>query len=63
MGKVPDMKASEAEVKMARQLVKSLSSDFRPEQLHDDYRESLLKLIEEKARSGHVQTTPSEEGR
>ena len=33
----------DAEVKMALQLLDSLASDFKPEKLHDDYRDALLQ--------------------
>jgi len=54
VGDVPKVKASDAEIKMATQLVESLSAPFKPEQMHDDYREALMKLIDEKAREGHI---------
>src|SRR3954469_16183643 len=48
-----DLKASERELKMAQQLIESLSSEFEPERYHDEYREKVLELIEKKA-SGEV---------
>ena len=44
-----DVKTSERELTMARQLIDSLSSDFEPEKYHDEYRERVLDLIERKA--------------
>ena len=44
-----DLKASDRELKMAQQLIDSLSSDFEPEKYHDEYRERVLDLIERKA--------------
>jgi DNA end-binding protein Ku len=44
-----DTKPSEREVKMATQLVDSLSAPFEPEKFKDDYREKVLALIEAKA--------------
>ena len=44
-----DVKTTERELTMARQLIDSLSSDFEPEKYHDEYRERVLDLIERKA--------------
>jgi DNA end-binding protein Ku len=41
---------SDAEVKLARQLVDSISGAFAPEEWHNDYRERLHKLIDAKAK-------------
>jgi DNA end-binding protein Ku len=43
-----DVKLKPAEVKLAEQLVDSLSQDFRPEQFHDKFQENLKALIEAK---------------
>jgi DNA end-binding protein Ku len=51
----------DAEVKMALQLLESLASDFKPEQLHDDYREALLALIQKKAEGQEIVTQPESE--
>ena len=40
---------SERELEMARQLVDTLSGEFEPEKYHDEYREEVLALIEQKA--------------
>jgi DNA end-binding protein Ku len=44
-----DVKTSDRELTMAKQLIDSLSSDFEPEKYHDQYRERVLDLIERKA--------------
>ncbi|MEA2455790.1 MAG: end-binding protein Ku [Thermoleophilaceae bacterium] len=44
-----DVKTSERELNMARQLIDSLSSDFEPEKYRDEYRERVLDLSERKA--------------
>lgn len=45
-----DVEVTERELKMARQLVDSLTvDDFEPEKFTDDYRERVLELIEQKA--------------
>jgi DNA end-binding protein Ku len=43
-----DVKLRPAEVKLAEQLVESLSQDFKPEQFHDKFQENLKALIEAK---------------
>ena len=45
-----DVKLKPAEVKLAEQLVDSLSQDFKPEQFHDKFQENLKALIEAKQR-------------
>jgi DNA end-binding protein Ku len=49
------------ELKMATQLIESLSADFRPQSYHDEYREELLELLEKKAAGEDVVRVPSEE--
>ena len=53
-----DLKASERELKMAQQLIESLSSDFEPERYHDEYREKVLELIEMKASGQEIAVQP-----
>src|ERR1700729_370252 len=43
-----DVKLKPAEIKLAEQLVESLSQDFKPEQFHDKFQENLKALIEAK---------------
>ena len=43
------------EMDMAKALVESMSSKWDPEKYHDDYREALLEVIEEKVESGGKQ--------
>lgn len=45
---------SEREVKMARQLVSSLSTEWEPERYKDDYREKVMALIEAKAEGNEI---------
>ena len=45
----PDVDVTEREEKMARSLIDSLSTDFEPDKYHDEYRERVLELIEQKA--------------
>jgi DNA end-binding protein Ku len=44
-----EVDVSPREEKMARQLIDSLTSEFEPEKYHDEYREKVLALIEQKA--------------
>jgi DNA end-binding protein Ku len=44
-----DVDVADKELKMARQLIESLSAEFEPERFSDTYREKVLELIEAKA--------------
>lgn len=44
--------ASKPEMSMATKLVESMTAKWNPDMYHDDYRETLLKLIEEKVQHG-----------
>jgi DNA end-binding protein Ku len=55
-----DYAVNARELQMARQLVDSLTTQFRPEQYHDTYREQVLELIERKAQGQEVVTQPAE---
>jgi DNA end-binding protein Ku len=55
---------SPQEVHMAQQLVEAMVVKWDPKQYHDTYREDLLKLIDEKVKSGeltHVREAPAAE--
>jgi DNA end-binding protein Ku len=49
------------ELEMAKQLIESLTSDFKPDTYRDEYREELLDLLERKAAGKEVVSAPSEE--
>ena len=51
-----------ASLKIARQLIESLSTEFEPEQYRDDYREKVLELIEQKAAGTQIVTQPAPPG-
>jgi DNA end-binding protein Ku len=53
-----DLKASERELKMAQQLIESLSSDFEPAKYRDEYRDKVLELIERKAAGEEITVQP-----
>jgi DNA end-binding protein Ku len=46
------------ELKMAQQLIASLSSEFQPERYRDEYREKVLDLVERKAQGEEIATQP-----
>ncbi len=52
--KAADTQPSERELKMAEQLVESLSAQFEPEKYHDEYREKVLALIDAKAEGEEI---------
>jgi DNA end-binding protein Ku len=56
-----DAEPSEREITMARQLVDALTSDFEPEKFHNEYREKVLELIEQKASGAEIVAAPRAE--
>jgi DNA end-binding protein Ku len=57
----PDTEVSDRELKMAQQLIESLSTDFEPEKYRDEYRERVLALIEQKAEGQEIVAQPAVE--
>jgi DNA end-binding protein Ku len=55
-----EIEVSEREMKIARQLIDSLTTDFEPDKYTDSYREQVLALIEAKAEGQEVVTQPAE---
>ena len=57
-----DAKATKKEVDMARQLIDSLAAEFDPSKYRDEYRETVLDMIERKAEGQEIaiQETPEE---
>ncbi|HEX2411400.1 MAG TPA: Ku protein [Solirubrobacteraceae bacterium] len=53
-----DLKASDRELKMAQQLIDSLSGDFDPSKYRDEYRDKVLDLIERKAQGEDIAVQP-----
>jgi DNA end-binding protein Ku len=53
-----DLNVSDREVKMAQQLIDSLSSEFEPEKYRDEYRDKVLDLIERKAQGEEITVAP-----
>jgi DNA end-binding protein Ku len=52
------LKASDRELKMAQQLIDSLSSEFDPTRYKDEYREKVLELVERKAQGEEIAAQP-----
>jgi DNA end-binding protein Ku len=53
-----DLDVSDREVKMAQQLIDSLSSEFNPSRYRDEYRDKVLELIERKAQGEEIAVQP-----
>jgi DNA end-binding protein Ku len=58
---VAESEASDRELKMAEQLIESLSAAWDPAQFHDEYRERVLELIERKAAGEEIAVQPQAE--
>jgi DNA end-binding protein Ku len=56
-----EAEASPRELKMAEQLIESLSTEFDPGKYHDEYRERVLELIERKAAGEEIAVQPQAE--
>ncbi len=56
-----DAQASDRELKMAQQLIDSLSAQFEPGKFKDEYRERVLDLIERKAAGEEIAVQPEAE--
>lgn len=52
------IQVGERELKTAQQLIDSLSERFEPEKLHDEYRDSVIKLVEKKSSGEEVAVSP-----
>jgi DNA end-binding protein Ku len=53
-----ELQVSDRELKMARQLIESLTDDFDPGKYKDSYREKVLELIERKAEGEEIAVQP-----
>jgi DNA end-binding protein Ku len=56
-----ELKASERELKMAQQLIDSLSAEFDPARYKDEYRDKVMELIERKAAGEEITVLPEAE--
>jgi DNA end-binding protein Ku len=57
----PGAEPSSREMKVAKQLIDSLTAKFEPDKYHDSYREAVLELIEAKAQGQEVVSEPPPE--
>jgi DNA end-binding protein Ku len=55
---VEEAEATERELRMAEQLIESLSGEFEPSKYHDEYRERVLEMIERKAAGEEIAVQP-----
>lgn len=62
-GKPEAYKINAKELQMAERLVETMSSSWEPAKYHDDYREALMKWIEEKVERGETQPATAPRGR
>jgi DNA end-binding protein Ku len=51
-----EVTVSAAELKMAEQLVEAMAGDWQPDLFHDEFREKLMQLVEQKQREGGLHT-------
>jgi len=61
--KPPKTSVGHKELQMADTLVKAMSSRWEPEKYRDEYRESLLKIIEQKVKTGAKELPASKPSR
>lgn len=60
-GTPASVKVSKQELKMAHTLVESMSRKWDPSEYHDEYRERLMKWIDERIEAGEFERTPEAE--
>ncbi|HEX2016915.1 MAG TPA: Ku protein [Solirubrobacteraceae bacterium] len=56
-----EVKTTDRELAIARQLVDSLAGDFEPDKYRDTYREQVMELIERKAQGEEIAVQPARE--
>jgi DNA end-binding protein Ku len=61
LSEAEDIETTKRELDIAKQLVDSLAGEFEPEKYHDEYRESVLQLIERKAEGKEIAVQPQVE--
>lgn len=54
-------KVTAKEIELAKQLVEGMTSSWRPEKYHDEYRDALMALISKRIESGKTQIAENEE--
>lgn len=63
VGDTGEFEPREKEMKMARQLMESMSREFKAEDFDDDYRQAILKVINSKASGIKIETRGPPEGK
>lgn len=58
--KAPRERFSDKELKLASQLIDTLTAKFQPEKFHDEYRENVARLIEQKQKGETVRAVKQE---
>jgi DNA end-binding protein Ku len=53
-----ELKVDQRELNMAEKLIENLSTSFKPEQYHDEYRDRVMELIKKKAHGEEIVTQP-----
>jgi DNA end-binding protein Ku len=59
---IPRTESGKKELDMAKTLVKSMAGKWQPEKYRDEYRDALMKLIEEKIKAGGKKLAPMKAG-
>jgi len=61
---VTEAKIDKRELQMAKRLVEDMAGNWTPEDYHDDFKQTILDLVDEKARNGKIEavSTPDEKG-
>lgn len=54
-------KVAARELQMAEQLIESMSTKWKPNQYHDEYRDAVMKWIEQKAKAGGKMPAPAKD--
>ncbi|MCC2626311.1 MAG: Ku protein [Burkholderiales bacterium] len=62
-GTISDFKITNKELVLAKQLIGALTEKWQPENYHDDYREKLMKWVEDKTKTTVVEEDPVEKKR
>lgn len=60
-GDASQYKISDKELKMSQQLIESMTSEWNPDDFHDEYRETLMEFLERKVQESQQNRAPQEE--
>jgi DNA end-binding protein Ku len=56
-----ELKVDTRELNMAEKLIEGLTTEFKPEQYHDEFREKMMELIQKKAHGADIVVRPQKE--